>query len=242
MLPLQNKLLNAFSIENQSLLMPYLTLVSLQLGDVICQPEQTLDYVYFPTDIVISMFNVTKKGDASEISIVGNEGIAGIACFMKGERTPNLAVVQSAGYAYRLSASELRKRFEHHSDIRFHLLRYALRVVTQISQTTVCNRHHSIEQRLCRCLLLSSDRLSSNSLGITDESIANMVGVKREAIARAASKLDIIGIIRYTSGGIDILDRVRLQSRSCVCYKGIVSQSEQINDSGWYKKRAAHLH
>lgn len=221
MVHLQNKLLNSFSGDNQAILSSHLELVSLPLGTVIYKPYQKLNCVYFPIDCIISMFHLTTEGDSTEISIVGNEGLAGIACFMGEGSMPNLAVVQSAGLAYRLSARELRSQFDNSIDIRSHLLSYIQTLIVQISQTAVCNRHHSIEQRLCRWLLLSLDRLSNNTLMMTHETIANMLGVRREGVTEAAGKLKKLGVISYKRGHIEILDRDKLESCSCECYQAV---------------------
>lgn len=219
MVHLHNKLLDSFSVDNQMLLSPHLKLVNLPIGKVIYEPYQALDHVYFPTDCIISMFHITADGTSTEISIVGNEGIAGISSFMGGESLPSLAIVQSPGFAYRISASELRNQFDKDIDIRIHLLSYTQALIVQISQTAACNSHHSIEQRLCRWLLLSLDRLSSNNLTMTHESIANMLGVRREGVTEAAGKLKKLGVINYKRGHIEVLDRKKLESCSCECYQ-----------------------
>lgn len=230
MIHLRNNLLNSFSVDERVQLFPYLKLVNLPLGTIIYEPYQKREYVYFPIDCIISTFYVTADGASAEISIVGNEGISDIACFMGGESTLNLAVVQSEGFAYRLSAAELRKQFNNHTDIRAHLLSYTQSLIVQISQTAVCNRHHSIQQRLCRWLLLSLDRISSNNLTMTHELIASMLGVRREGVTEAAGKLQKLGAISYARGHIKVLDRAKLEFLSCECYEVVKNESARIDN------------
>ncbi|WP_158769550.1 Crp/Fnr family transcriptional regulator [Paraglaciecola sp. L1A13] len=225
---LKNKLLNAISLDAQQRIFPHLKLVNLPLGKVIYEASEKLDYVYFPTDSIVSLLYVMADGSSAEISVIGNEGLVGIAVFMGGESTPSRAVVQSAGSAYRLPSVELRSEFNSHSDIRMLLLRYTQSLITQMAQTAVCNRHHSIDQQLCRWLLLSLDRLPSNNLIMTQELIANMLGVRREGVTEAAGKLQKLGIITYKRGHISVIDRARLEDHSCECYQVVKSETDRL--------------
>ncbi|WP_339771455.1 Crp/Fnr family transcriptional regulator [uncultured Paraglaciecola sp.] len=224
----KNKLLNALSLDAQQRIFPHLKLINLPLGKVIYEASEKLDYVYFPTDSIVSLLYVMADGSSAEISVIGNEGLVGIAVFMGGESTPSRAVVQSAGSAYRLPSVELRSEFNRHSDIRMLLLRYTQSLITQMAQTAVCNRHHSIDQQLCRWLLLSLDRLPSNNLIMTQELIANMLGVRREGVTEAAGKLQKLGIITYKRGHISVIDRARLEDHSCECYQVVKSETDRL--------------
>ncbi|WP_420935555.1 Crp/Fnr family transcriptional regulator [Alteromonas sp. A081] len=226
--PTDNELLNAFPDDSKTRLFPLLKLVSLHLGGVIYESGQTLDSVYFPTNSIVSLLYVTENGSSAEISVVGNEGIVGIAVFMGGGSTPNRAVVQSAGLAYSLPASVLRKEFNSVSEIRLILLRYTQTLIAQMAQTAVCNRHHSIDQQLCRWLLLSIDRLKSNKLTMTQELIANMLGVRREGVTEAAGKLQQVGVINYKRGHIEVLDREKLEDLCCECYAVVKHEAERL--------------
>lgn len=223
-----NKLLGAFPEESKARLFPLIKLVNLSLGQVIFESGQALETVYFPTNSIISLLYVMEDGASAEISVVGNEGIVGIAVFMGGESTPNRAVVQSAGYAFRLPASALRKEFNTVPDIRLILLRYTQTLMAQMSQTAVCNRHHSINQQLCRWLLLSLDRLPTNNLNMTQELIANMLGVRREGVTEAAGKLQKLGVIHYKRGHIEVIDREKLESLCCECYAVVKHETERL--------------
>jgi CRP-like cAMP-binding protein len=225
---LKNKLLNAFSLDAQTRIFPHMNLVKLPLGKVIYEASEKLDYVYFPTDSIVSLLYVMIDGASAEISVIGNEGVVGIAVFMGGESTPSRAIVQSAGSAYRLPASELRKEFNSHSDTRMLLLRFTQSLITQMAQTAVCNRHHSIDQQLCRWLLLSLDRLADSNLTMTQELIANMLGVRREGVTEAAGKLQRLGIITYKRGHIHVVDRSRLEEQSCECYKVVKTETDRL--------------
>lgn len=189
------------------------------LGQVLYESGCKQKYVYFPATAIISMLYVLEDGASAEIAVVGNEGILGISLFMGGETTPSRAVVQSAGCGYRLKAHLLKAEFDRSGPVMRLLLRYTQALITQMTQTAVCNRHHSIEQQLCRWLLLSLDRLSSDTLGMTQDLIANMLGVRREGVTEAAGKLQRDGLIRYARGRIDVLDRVGLEARVCECYE-----------------------
>jgi CRP-like cAMP-binding protein len=185
-------------------------------------------YVYFPTDSIISLLYVMEDGASAEIAIVGNEGMVGIAIFMGGETTPSRAIVQSAGHGYRLSAKLLKQEFVRGGSLQRLLLRYTQALITQMAQTAVCNRHHSIDQQLCRWLLLSIDRLPSNDLTMTQELIANMLGVRRSGVTEAALKLQAAGLIRYSHGHIAVLDRVRLEKRVCECYAVVKREFDRL--------------
>ncbi|MDQ2972606.1 MAG: Crp/Fnr family transcriptional regulator [Rhodanobacteraceae bacterium] len=193
--------------------------VELRLGEVIYESGAPQPYVYFPTDSIISLLFVMTNGDSAEIAIVGNEGLVGIALFMGGGTTPSRAVVQSGGSAFRVKAKYLRNEFEHAGALQEVLLRYTQALVTQMGQTAVCNRHHSLEQQFCRWLLMSLDRLPSNELSMTQELIANMLGVRREGVTEAAGRLQNAGVISYSRGRITVLDRPRLEKLSCECYE-----------------------
>lgn len=224
----ENKLLCVLPEESKAILFSQLKLVHMPLGKVIYESGQTLDSVYFPTNSIISLLNVMDDGSSAEISVVGNEGIVGIAVFMGGESTPNRAVVQSAGHAFRLPAEALRKEFNKTPTIRLILLRYTQTLMAQMSQTAVCNRHHSIDQQLCRWLLLSLDRLTSNKLTMTQELIANMLGVRREGVTEAAGKLQKLGVINYKRGHIEVLDREQLETLCCECYAVVKSETDRL--------------
>ena len=219
--PTQNHLLAAFPAAEFDRLSPHLELVPMPLGEVLYESGGLLQHVYFPTDSIVSLLYVFEDGASAEIAVVGNEGILGISLFMGGETTPSRAVVQSAGYGYRLKAQRLKNEFNRAGPVLQLLLRYTQALITQMAQTAVCNRHHSIEQQLCRWLLLSLDRLASDSLTMTQELIANMLGVRREGVTEAAGKLQRAGLIRYSRGRIDVLDRPGLEKTVCECY-GVV--------------------
>jgi CRP-like cAMP-binding protein len=202
---------------------PHLVPVDMPLGHVVYESGDRLDHVYFPTTSIVSLLYVMEDGASAEIAIVGNEGLIGIALFMGGETTPSRAVVQSAGQAYRLEARILKDEFGRAGPVQRLLLRYTQALITQMAQTAVCNRHHSIDQQLCRWLLLSLDRLPSNELKMTQELIANMLGVRRPGVTEAAMKLQDAGMIRYSYGHIEVLDRPGLEKRVCECY-GVVKR------------------
>ncbi|WP_295719583.1 Crp/Fnr family transcriptional regulator [uncultured Halovibrio sp.] len=226
--PTDNRLLAQLTPEARESLTPHLKLVELKLGDVIYEADQDLEYVYFPTDSIISLLYVMTNGASAEIAVVGYEGLVGIAVFMGGESTPSRAVVQSAGSAYRLPAAELKRGFNRDPDMRMTLLRYTQALITQMSQTAVCNRHHTIEQQLCRWLLLSLDRLPTNELVMTQELIANMLGVRREGVTEAAGKLQRFGVIEYSRGRIWVLDREALEQMCCECYATVKRETDRL--------------
>ena len=219
--PSQNHLLAALPAAEFERLRPHLELVPLRLGDTLYDPGTQLQHVYFPTTSVVSLLYVLESGMSAEIAGVGNEGVLGIALFMGGDTTPSSAVVQTAGHGYRLPAKVLKQEFARGGEVQRLLLRYTQALVTQMFQTAACNRHHSIEQQLCRWLLLTMDRLPSTELVMTQELIANALGVRREGITEAAGNLQRGGLIRYRRGHISVLQRSGLESGSCECY-GVV--------------------
>lgn len=227
-MPQQNHLLAALPGEVQERLFSHLELVTLPLGQVLYESGESVRHVYFPTDSIISLLNVMESGASAEISVVGNEGLVGISLFMGGESTPSRAVVQSAGYAYRLQGQRLKDEFNRHGELLVLMLRYTQALITQMAQTAVCNRHHAIDQQLCRWLLLSLDRLPGNELIMTQELIANMLGVRREGVTDAAGKLQRLGVIEYSRGHIKILDRARLEELSCECYAVVKRETERL--------------
>ena len=225
--PKQNHLLAALSPEVQARLFPYLELVPLSLRALMYESGRAMRHVYFPTDSIVSLQYVMENGASTAILVVGNEGLVGISLFMGGESTPNRSLVQSAGYAYRLPRARVKEEFNRHGQLLVLMLRYTQALITQVAQTAVCNRHHSIDQQLCRWLLLSADRLSDNKLTMTQEFISNMLGVRREGVTQAASKLQQLGAISYTRGLIRVLDRPKLESLSCECY-AVVKKETQL--------------
>ena len=226
--PQQNHLLAALSPAERERILPHLVLVPMPLGKVLYESGDVLRHVYFPTDSIVSLLYVLADGASAEISVVGNEGLIGIALFMGGETTPSRAIVQSAGYAYRLVGQLLKDEFHRSGQMQLLLLRYTQALITQMAQTAVCNRHHSVDQQLCRWLLLSLDRLPSNQLVMTQELIANMLGVRREGVTEAAGKLDKLGAIRYARGHITVLDRPRLEHLCCECYAVVKRETDRL--------------
>ena len=226
--PVQNDLLAALPAAEFQRLLPDLELTPLSLGAAVYESGGKLEYVYFPADCIVSLLYVMKDGASAEIAVVGHEGLVGIALFMGGESTPSRAVVQSAGYAYRLPSKILKREFEHGGPLQHLLLRYTQALITQMAQTAVCNRHHSVEQQLCRWLLLSLDRLPSDELSMTQELIANMLGVRREGVTEAAGKLQTSGLIQYNRGHIKVLNRPKLEERVCECYAVVKRESDRL--------------
>ena len=226
--PLKNHLLSALPPAVHNRLLPHVELVKLALGDVIYEAGDKLSYVYFPVNAIISLSYAVESGSSAEISVVGNEGIIGIALFMGGESAASRAVVQSAGVAYRLKRHYLMEEFNRHGELLALMLRYTQSLITQISQTAVCNRYHTIDQQLCRLLLLSLDRLPNNKIEMTQELIANMLGVRREGVTEAAGKLQKLGVINYHRGHITILDRDKLEKLSCECYRVVKKETERL--------------
>jgi CRP-like cAMP-binding protein len=226
--PQLNHLLAAFPAAERERLFPQLELVAMPLGSVLYESGDVLRYVYFPTTAIVSLLYVLADGASAEISVVGNEGLIGIALFMGGETTPSRALVQSAGFAYRLTGQELKDEFHLNGEVQLLLLRYTQALITQMAQTAVCNRHHSVDQQLCRWLLLSLDRLPDNQLVMTQELIANMLGVRREGVTDAAGKLEKLGVIRYARGHITVLDRPKLEQLCCECYAVVKKESDRL--------------
>src|SRR6266498_3257180 len=226
--PHQNHLLDALPNADYERLEPHLELVPMKLGDVLYEPGIQLRYVYFPTTSIVSLLYVLEDGASAEIAIVGNEGILGISLFMGGDTTPSRAVVQSAGHGFRLKAELLKNEFGRFGQTMHLLLRYTQALITQMAQTAVCNRHHSVDQQLCRWLLLSLDRLASNKLNMTQELIANMLGVRREGVTDAAGKLQKLGVIQYSRGKITVLDRPSLEALSCECYAVVKTEFDRL--------------
>jgi CRP-like cAMP-binding protein len=226
--PRDNRLLAALPAASLQKLLPSLERVPLPLGMVVYESGGTQGYVYFPTSSIVSLLYVLADGASAEIAVTGNEGLVGIALFMGGETTPSRAVVQSAGHGYRLRAAVLKKAFEDGGELQHLLLRYTQALITQMTQTAVCNRHHAVDQQLCRWLLLSLDRLSGNELVMTQELIANMLGVRREGVTEAAGKLQDEGLIRYSRGRITVLDRPQLEARVCECYAVVKKEYDRL--------------
>jgi len=208
--------------------LPQLEPVELPLGQVLYEAGGTLGYVYFPTTAIVSLLYVMEDGSSAEIAVVGNEGIVGISLFMGGESTSSRAVVQSAGKGFRLRGQSMKEEFNRAGPVLHLLLRYTQALITQMSQTAVCNRHHSLDQQLCRWLLLSLDRLAGNELVMTQELIANMLGVRREGVTEAALKLQRAGLISYARGRITVLDRAGLELRTCECYAVVQKEYERL--------------
>jgi CRP-like cAMP-binding protein len=226
--PKQNHLLDALPAEDYARLLPDLELIAMPLGWAIYESGGHQSYLYFPTTSIVSLLYVMEGGASAEIAITGNEGLVGISLFMGGESTPSRAVVQSAGSGYRLRASVLKREFALGGELQHLALRYTQALLTQMSQTAVCNRYHTLEQQLCRWLLLSLDRLPGNELRMTQELIANMLGVRREGVTEAAGRLQKDGIIKYARGRIEVLDRARLETRSCECYAVVKKEVDRL--------------
>ena len=208
--------------------MPLLEPVELPLGLVLYESGQTLGHVYFPTTAIVSLLFVLKDGDSAEIAVVGNEGVVGISLFMGGDSTPSRAVVQSAGRGYRLSSTAIKEAFNRNGPVMHLMLRYTQALITQMAQTAVCNRHHALDKQLCRWLLLSMDRLQGNELVMTQELIANMLGVRREGVTEAALKLQAAGLIQYARGHITVIDRPGLERRTCECYAVVKKEYDRL--------------
>jgi CRP-like cAMP-binding protein len=221
-------LLAALTRNDLSSWMPQLEAVDMPLGDVLYESGGKLTHVYFPTTSIVSLLYVLENGASAEIAVVGNEGIVGISLFMGGESTPSRAVVQSGGAGFRLRANILMQEFNRAGPVMHLLLRYTQALITQMAQTAVCNRHHSLDQQLCRWLLLSLDRLQSNQLVMTQELIANMLGVRREGVTEAAGRLHKAGVINYQRGHITVLDRNQLERRTCECYAVVKKEYDRL--------------
>jgi len=226
--PRQNHLIAALQDADYERLSPHFESITLDLGQALYESGGEQGYVFFPTTSIVSLLYVMEDASSAEIAIVGNEGAVGIALFMGGESTTSRAVVQSAGGAYRLKAGLMKTEFNMGGDLQHILLRYTQALITQMAQTAVCNRHHSVEQQLCRWLLLSMDRLPSNELSMTQELIANMLGVRREGVTEAAGKLQAAGLIHYSRGKITVLDRPRLEQQVCECYAVVKREYDRL--------------
>jgi CRP-like cAMP-binding protein len=238
--PRDNQILNALPALERERLFPHLKLVSMPLGMVLYESGATLRHIYFPTDSIVSLLYVMRDGASAEIAVVGNDGAVGVSLFMGGETTPSRALVQSAGQAYRLTGKRLKDEFNRHGSMLHVLLRYTQSLLTQMAQTAVCNRHHTLDQQLCRWLLLSLDRLSSNQLDMTQELIANMLGVRREGVTAAAGKLQKLGVIRYARGKITVLDRPHLERLSCECYAVVKQETDRLRSPPSRIRDSAH--
>ena len=226
--PRQNHLLAALPVVDYERLVGDLELIPMVLGDVLYESGSQQAHVYFPTDCIVSLLYVMENGSSAEIAVVGNEGIIGVSLFMGGETTPSRAVVQSAGYAYRLKGQFLKREFSRSVDVQHLFLRYTQALLTQMAQTAVCNRHHTVDQQLCRWLLLSLDRLASNELTMTQELIANMLGVRREGVTEAAGKLQEVGLIHYSRGRITVVNRPGLEAKACECYQVVKREFDRL--------------
>jgi len=223
-----NELLDAIPLEVMARMEPFLELVPLRLGEVLYESGVVQRHVFFPVDCIVSLLYVLENGQSAEIAVVGFEGMVGVSLLMGGGSTPNRAVVQSAGKAFRLSATHVQELTEKGGPLLHLLLRYTQSLITQMSQTAVCNRHHSLEQQLCRWLLLSLDRLPGNELVMTQELIANMLGVRREGVTEAAGKLQRLNLIKYARGHITVLDRPGLEQQVCECYEVVKRETDRL--------------
>lgn len=226
--PLENQVLSALPEADRARLLPLLHLVHLSLGTVLSESGAAQRHIYFPTNSIVSLLYVMENGASAEIAVVGNDGAIGVSLFMGGETTPSRAIVQSAGYAYRLRGDRLKDEFGRHGELLHVLLRYTQSLIMQMAQTAVCNRHHSLAQQLCRWLLLTLDRLNGNEFSITHETIASMLGVRREGVTEAAGKLQKRGVIRYARGKITVLDRAQLERCSCECYSAVKKETDRL--------------
>lgn len=229
--PQKNQLLAALPDADLQRWLPQLESVDLPLGLVVYESGSTLSHVYFPTTAIVSLLYVMENGASAEIAVVGNEGVVGISLFMGGESTPSRGVVQSAGRGFRLSSAAIKEEFKR-APVLHLLLRYTQALITQMAQTAVCNRHHSLDQQLCRWLLLSLDRLQGNELVMTQELIANMLGVRREGVTESALKLQGLGLIRYSRGRITVVDRPGLEKRTCECYAVVKKEYDRLLPDG----------
>jgi len=235
--PKQNDILAFLPNEDYARLLPYLELVHMPLGHSLYESGQKLSHAYFPVDSIVSLLYVTENGSSTEIAVTGFDGLVGISLFMGGDTTTSRAVIQSAGYGYRLKASILKHEFMLGGKLQQLALSYTQALITQMAQTAVCNRHHSVDQQLCRWLLLSQDRLPSNELRMTQELIANMLGVRRGGVTEAAGKLQAEGLIKYSRGNIHILDRPGLEKRACECYAVVKKEFDRLLPS---RPKSAH--
>ena len=226
--PKQNHLLAALPAEDYARLLPDLELIPMPLGWAVYESGGRMRYLYFPTTSIVSLLYVMESGASAEIAVTGNEGLVGISLFMGGETTPSRAVVQNGGNGYRLGANALKREFAIGGQLQHLALRYTQALITQMAQTAVCNRHHALDQQLCRWLLLSLDRLQDSELLMTQELIANMLGVRREGVTEAAGKLQADGVIHYSRGRISILSRAKLEDRVCECYAVVKKEYDRL--------------
>ncbi|WP_374340692.1 Crp/Fnr family transcriptional regulator [Methyloversatilis sp.] len=226
--PKSNRLLAVLPDVDWLRWQPLLEWVDLPLGEVLCESGRTLSHVYFPTSAIVSLLYVMENGASAEIAVVGNEGVVGISLFMGGESTPSRAVVQSAGKGVRMRSQAIKDEFNRAGPVMHLLLRYTQALITQMAQTAVCNRHHTLDQQLCRWLLLSLDRLQGSELTMTQELIANMLGVRREGVTEAALKLQKLDLISYARGHIKVLDRAGLEQRTCECYAVVKKEYDRL--------------
>lgn len=224
----KNQLLSALPSDVRARWEKQIELINLPLGEVLYESSEKMNYVYFPEDCIASLLFVLENGASTEIAVVGHEGLIGISIFMGGETTPNRAVIQSAGKSFRVPSHFVKDEFHRSVEVMHLLLRFTQALVTQMTQTAVCNRHHALDQQLCRWLLLSMDRLTGNELVMTQELIANMLGVRREGVTLAAGNLQADGLIRYTRGRIEVLDRPALEARTCECYALVKNEYKRL--------------
>lgn len=226
--PKKNQLLAALPADEWQRLLPELESVEIVLGQVLYESGSTMTHMYFPTTAIVSLLYVMENGSSAEIAVVGNEGLVGVSLFMGGESTPSRAVAQSAGLGFRMPAQVIKDEFNRAGPTMHLLLRYTQALITQMAQTAVCNRHHSLDQQLCRWLLLSLDRLQGHELTMTQELISNMLGVRREGVTEAAMQLQAAGLIRYSRGKISVLDRSGLERRTCECYAVVKKEYDRL--------------
>ena len=226
--PKENRLLAVLPDATYAAMLPHLEALQMPLGLSLYESGGEQGYVYFPTTAIVSLLYVLADGASAEIAVTGNEGVVGISLFMGGETTTSRAVVQSAGLGYRLRASVMKKEFERGGELQYLLLRFTQALITQMTQTAVCNRHHAVDQQLCRWLLLSLDRLAGSELVMTQELMANMLGVQRAGVSEAAGKLQSEGLIRYNRGKISVIDRSRLETRVCECYRAVKKEYDRL--------------
>jgi len=224
----QNQLFSSIPPEEWKRLLPHLILVDLELSMILYEPGMKMTHVFFPATAIVSLLYELENGASAEIAVVGNEGLVGISIFMGGETATSRAVVQSEGYGYKIKSSILFDEFNRSGPVMHLLLRYTQALISQMTQSAVCNRHHSLDQQLCRWLLLSADRLTGNELIMTQELIANMLGVRREGVTEAATKLQKEGLIKYARGHITILNRTGLEQRTCECYKVVKEEYDRL--------------
>ncbi len=229
----QNRLLQLLPDEIRARLAPHLELVTLPLGTVLCEPASTIKNVYFPVDAIISMVHVMENGASAQTAMIGTDGLVGVSLLMSGSTPPCRTVVHSAGQAFKLRAGILAGEFDQAGALTQLLLRYTQSLITQMAQTAVCNRHHSLEQQLCRWLLMSHDRLPGNDLQMTQELISNLLGVRREGVTEAAGKLQRMGMIRYSRGRITVTDRSQLEDHACECYGVVKRETDRLLSARW---------